>query len=340
MSNNKKFVLSEKYRPVKPDDLIGNKKQWKTLFAMMKEVKKRPIKPILLYGYTGVGKTTAIRIIVAILRTQYKEIEYKYTNAGNESKAENMREDIVPFLKTPKRRIFNRQKILFMDELNLNSTSQEILKTPLEETNIIVLASTNNDPFSNKFDKAFISRFSIIRLDPVEARDIVKRLRYICEQEEYKYEEEALEYLAKESEGSVRNAIDDMYMQWTTHKEVKLQNMTASKRYFDVVKTNLGYLILGDFPQGRDKNFEMIKEMGLTAREFLKQLNEVIIRYDKKVLNNLFKARLCNECGRTEFQIIAGGDSGIQLTSLFGQIVAICDPLAKKINAEKLKKSK
>ena len=81
-----------------------------------------------------------------------------------------------------------------------------VLKSPLENYahNVVVVFLANDD---KNIPEAIRSRCEVFDFAPISKADIVKRLRYIANQECYEIEDRVLEIIAEKGRGDLRKAV-------------------------------------------------------------------------------------------------------------------------------------
>ncbi len=103
--NVKNSILNEKYRPTKIEEFVGNDTLKSFVFESLE---KNDIGNLLLYGSSGVGKTTLAKLIVNNLNCDHIII-----NASNERGLETIRDKIIRFASVAS---FSPLKIVVLDE--------------------------------------------------------------------------------------------------------------------------------------------------------------------------------------------------------------------------------
>lgn len=220
------IVLSRKYRPKNLDELLGQSVLSESLKAIF-DNKKVP-HAFLFSGMRGVGKTTTARIFARCVNCLGVDLKNDMTStpcgvcrsclamdkdqhldvmefdAASRTGVDDIREIIDACQYMP---VLGRYKIFIIDEVHMLSKSafNALLKTLEEPPSHVkfVFATTEK----NKIPETIHSRCMTFQLQPVLFNTISSHMQSICSKENFTIEKDASEILAKESDGSVRDAI-------------------------------------------------------------------------------------------------------------------------------------
>ncbi|MBE6050679.1 MAG: replication-associated recombination protein A [Clostridium sp.] len=199
--------LADKIRPTKLSEVCGQKHILGSNKILDRILKSGSISNMIFYGPPGIGKTTVANIIAASANKQFYKL-----NATNASLKDI--QDIVKDLDT----FMGRNGILlYLDEIqNFNKKQQQSLLEYIEDGRITLIASTTENPYHYIF-KAILSRSTIFEFKPLSEEDVKEALNRAVNisKESFKettleVDEEALDYIAKASNGDVRKAINAM----------------------------------------------------------------------------------------------------------------------------------
>lgn len=213
-------MFYRKYRPQFFKDVVGQDIVVKILKNFLKE--NRIPHGYLFAGDRGTGKTSVARIYAKALNClnlregepcgecnicklfeANKFLDILELDAASNRKIEDIRniKEHIGF-----RPIQGKYKVFIIDEAHslTEEASNALLKT-LEEPPphaIFILATTDPDRILTTIH----SRVQRIDFKKIGLPHIVTKLKYICDKEKIKYQEEALYLIAEESEGSLRDA--------------------------------------------------------------------------------------------------------------------------------------
>ncbi|MFK7872916.1 MAG: DNA polymerase III subunit gamma/tau [Oligoflexales bacterium] len=214
-------TIAIKYRPNCFSDLVG---QDIAVRALQNSVKLgRYAHGVIFSGVRGIGKTTSARIYakalnctlaqegepcgscdscVAIARGVHEDVQ-EVDGASNNG-VDEVRSLLESVYYKPQR---SRFRVYIIDEVHMLSVNafNALLKT-LEEPPahaIFILATTE----LHKVPKTVIGRCQTFHLKKMSQHDAVARIRWILDQENIPYEDSALGLIAREGEGSMRDAL-------------------------------------------------------------------------------------------------------------------------------------
>ncbi len=214
-------VLYRKYRPRTFDDVVGQKVVIKTL---KNAIENNKISHSYIFnGPRGIGKTSLAKIMARAVNCEHLdgkllcgkcsnckisqepecvdiiEIDAASNNGVDEIRELKSKVNLVPSSL--------KYKIYIIDEVHMLSIGafNALLKT-IEEPpahSIFILATTEID----KVPETIISRCQTFSFERVSEEDIVKRLKYVAEQENINVQDEVLHEIAKASEGGMRDSL-------------------------------------------------------------------------------------------------------------------------------------
>lgn len=185
-------LLTEKYRPQVIDDIIGFKPTFEIGDSMPH---------LLFHGSAGTGKTTAAKAIIRMLKC-----DYIILNASEERGIDVIRQKVMTFASTQSKD--GNIKIVILDEADfLTNESQTALRNILESfsRNTRFILTCN---YLQKIINPIQSRCILVKFDNIKKEDVLKRLEYICKNENIPYEIPALEKIIDQTGTDIRASIN------------------------------------------------------------------------------------------------------------------------------------
>jgi len=208
--------LADFARPKTFEEVLGNQR---VIDILKKLTDENKLVSMILYGPTGVGKTTLANIIA-----EHFPLNHFKFNASTDSKA--VLKQIVETVK-----LYN-SVLLIIDEIHrMNRDIQDYLLPYVEKGNIIMLCLTTENPYI-AVNPAVRSRTSIFRIDRPEASDILgflKRIDLSNYPKEYKISESVYEKLSQSCNGEVRTAINMLELLILTSKDGIIDDLALEK---------------------------------------------------------------------------------------------------------------
>jgi DNA polymerase-3 subunit gamma/tau len=215
------IALYRTWRPQRFQDVVGQKHIVQTLQNSLKE--SRLTHAYLFSGPRGTGKTSAAKILAkAVNCEQGPAIEpcnecsscIRITNgsvmdvveldAASNRGVEEIRDirDKVKYAPTEV-----RQKVYIIDEVHMLTTEafNALLKTLEEPPAHVMFILATTEP--HKLPATIISRCQRFDFRRVSLEEQVERLKYVCEQEKITVDFDAMQYIARLSEGGMRDAL-------------------------------------------------------------------------------------------------------------------------------------
>ena len=187
-------MLALKYRPQTFEDVVGQERAIKTLTSSIGKAST-----FILYGDSGVGKTTLARLFADAVNGEIMEI-----NGASNNGVDDIRGLISAATYQP---AFNDYRVFVIDECHMltNNAWNALLKI-LEEspkTTLWVLCTTEYA----KIPQTIKSRSVSIALSRLSIAQVKARLVQIVEKEDIDISDEDLDRIVSHSEGRMREAI-------------------------------------------------------------------------------------------------------------------------------------
>jgi DNA polymerase-3 subunit gamma/tau len=214
-------VIARKWRPQKFDDVVGQQAVTRTLRNAL--ASGRLAQAFVFAGPRGVGKTTTARILARALNcvngptaepcgvcepcveiAEGRDMDVLEIDAATHTQVDNVREVIIAGLGVLPVR--DRYKVFIIDEVHqLSSSSFNALLKSIEEPPphvAFMMATTELE----KIPETVLSRSQVYEFRTIGTTAIAAQLRKIVDAEQIQASDEALQLIARDAEGSMRDA--------------------------------------------------------------------------------------------------------------------------------------
>lgn len=200
-----KEPLAYRMSPRSFDEYVGQEHILGKGKLLRRAIEADRITSLILYGPPGTGKTAMAKVIAEKTRAHFE-----WLNAATAGLDELRK--IIHSAQTRKSR--GMRTILFLDEIHrFNKLQQDALLPDVEEGNITLIAATVENPFFY-VNSALLSRSQVFELKPLPEDSILKILRNALADKErglgnlkISAQEDALQHIAKMSDGDARRAL-------------------------------------------------------------------------------------------------------------------------------------
>ena len=196
-------ALYRKYRPSSLEELVG---QSDAVQLISEQIKNSNLSHAYLFsGPRGVGKTSLARIIATTIGCD-PVFDITEIDAASHNKVDDVRDlnDSVNFIASSP----GKKRVFILDEVHMlsNAASNAFLKTLEEPPEHVIFILATTEP--ERVIETIRSRTTQIAFKRIKNTDIITSLEKISKTEKIKLSKEVLEYIANQSDGSLRDAIN------------------------------------------------------------------------------------------------------------------------------------
>ena len=331
-------VLARKYRPKSFDELIGQESIAQTLSLALDA--NRLSHAYLFSGLRGSGKTSTARIFAkalicekgishnpcgecqnCIMALENRHVDIIEMDGASSRKIDDIR-DLIE--QTKYKPAVARFKIFIIDEAHMltKEAFNALLKTLEEPPSYVKFILATTDPL--KLPPTILSRTQHFRFKKIATKKIVDHLAHILTLEGIKYEDGALEIIARSGNGSLRDTLTLLD-----------QAIIYSKNYVDIA-TVTDMLGLVDpeffnklfdtiFNKDREKLIELVKaledyEATMVVDELIAYLKDKLYSYDAK-FSTLILDRFFRILSDSKYLLTINADSSFVLSLIFFKMI-------------------
>lgn len=213
--------IALRYRPQRFSDLVGN--DFIRTILLNSIIKDKVRHAYFFSGTRGSGKTTTARIFAKAINctnnqngepcnacpsclsiSQEKSIDVLEIDAASENSVQSIRDLTNSIQYAP---AYSKRKVIILDESHMltQAASNALLKTLEEPPAHVVFLFCTTDP--QKVLETIKSRTMMFQFQRLQVSDISDRLKWVCLQEGFSFEEEALNLISFSVNGGMRDAL-------------------------------------------------------------------------------------------------------------------------------------
>jgi len=323
MSKDNSMPWVEKYRPSNLSEVWS---QEDVIEPLKKGLKDKNIPHLIFFGPSGCGKTSTILALgKELFGDMYRERIIEL-NASDE-RGINVIRDKIKFhsrysVKASKNQDIPSFKIIILDEADTMTPDSQFALRRIMEDNAKITRFCIICNYHNKIIDPIVSRCSLHRFKPIQNDLIIKRLKNICESENFNCNDKLLNKIVNICRGDLRKAIN--FLQ-------RCQNI-----YGDDINEALLDEISGIIPH--NKLIKLVnyavnkkaKKVDKTVSEFIRNgyslVNQVIVLSDIIMNSDAFtseqKSKISIMITNIDNNLIKGCDEYIQFMRLFYYIMS------------------
>lgn len=232
-------LFLNKYQPVYFNDFESNDEMIDILYTLIKMDNLN----ILFIGDIGSGKTTFLNATIKEYYKNYTKQEYQdnilYINSLKEQGINYYRNDVKTFCQTCSV-IKNKKKIVVLDDIDIiNEQSQQVFRNCIDKYshNVHFISSCCN---SQKVIESLQSRFTIIKIKPLQKCNLNKIMEKIVHSENIHISPYAKEFILNVSNNNAKILINYM-------EKFKLLDQNIDLELATNVCTNISFYIFEEY---------------------------------------------------------------------------------------------
>lgn len=291
-------VLYREFRPKNFEEIIG---QDNIVNILKNQIKNDSISHAYLFsGIRGTGKTSTAKVFAkSICCLNNKEGEAcnecdscNDINIGDGADiveidaASNRGIDEIRDLKEKVNYMpnFGRYKVYIIDEVHMLTTEafNALLKTLEEPPSHIVFIFATTEP--NKILPTILSRCQRFDFNRIDSEVVVNHLAGILDKKEIEYEKEALELIALNTEGALRDALSLLDKAISVVKDNKITKETADDILGLISDEEIFLLAKGILENDVDKSLNAVHDFLNKGREVGSIITQLMEYYSNKII--------------------------------------------------------
>ena len=282
-------ALYRKYRPSSLEELVG---QPDAVQLISEQIKNSNLSHAYLFsGPRGVGKTSLARIIATTIGCD-PVFDITEIDAASHNKVDDVRElnDSVNFIASSP----GKKRVFILDEVHMlsNAASNAFLKTLEEPPEHVIFILATTEP--ERVIETIRSRTTQIAFKRIKNTDIITSLEKISKAEKIKLSKDVLEYIANQSDGSLRDAINLFEQTFSTF---------GNKATMEQLYSILGKVTISDLLQileamGTQDTATVLKVLranyknGLQAIDILNSITDLCLLYTSPSPRDMRRSRM------------------------------------------------
>jgi len=219
-----KTPLADRMRPENFEEVLGQRHLLGPGCPITKQIEKGRLFPMILFGPPGSGKTTIARLFAKKFSADF--VSFSAATSGIV--------EIKKFMTDAERRkaMYNRDTILFIDEIHRFNKAQQDSFLPFVEKGTIILTGATTENPSFELNSSLLSRVKVYMLHPLSFEDIKEIVKRALISEKglagkFELNLDALDFIANVSDGDARVALNALELSSLASKERVIDLKTA-----------------------------------------------------------------------------------------------------------------
>ncbi len=312
------IAWTEKYRPSKISEIIGQEAIAKRLDAF---VKAKSFPNMIFAGPAGVGKTTSAIALAKELYNDNINEAFQELNASDSRGIDVIRGKVKEFARTLPL-TSGLVKTVFLDEADaLTPEAQHALRRTMERYSATTrfIFSAN---YASKIIEPIQSRCVVLRFKPLNEEQVKTYILRVAKGENLQIDEKAVEALVYVSEGDLRKLTNVLQSAAVLNSKIGEREIydIASRARPKEVSSMLKYAMEGDFQKARTELNTLMLSYGMSAEDILLQCYREALN---QPVGDHLKLELVKAIGEYNFRIVEGANERIQLEAMLANLALL-----------------
>jgi putative ATPase len=221
--------LAYRMSPRTLDEFIGQEHIVGSGKLLRRAIEADRLSSVILYGPPGTGKTALAKVIANTTKSEFKALNATIAKV----------EDLKKVIKEAKeiKNALGKRSTLFLDEIHrFNKLQQDVLLPHVEDGTLTLIGATVENPFFY-VTSALVSRSQIFELKKLTQKEIETILKNALNDKErglgnfkVSMDDDAIEHLARASDGDARKALSSLEIGVLTTKPGKNGTIKFTKK--------------------------------------------------------------------------------------------------------------